>query len=49
VDIAPSLFALVPKWKSNRRTILEALTNDKWFEDLQGDVSMEALMDYLTV
>jgi hypothetical protein len=47
-DIAPSLFALVPKRKSNKRTVLEALTNDKWVEDLQGDVSVEALMEYLT-
>ena len=48
-DLVPGLFALVPKRKSNRRTVLEALTDDKWIEDLHGDISVEALMEYLYV
>jgi hypothetical protein len=48
-NLAPGLFALVPKQTSNRRTVLEALTDDKRVEDLHGNISVAALMEYLAV
>lgn len=29
------------------RTVMEALTDEKWIEDIQGELSLEALMEYL--
>jgi hypothetical protein len=48
-NLALGLFALVPKRTSNRRTVLEALTDDKWVEDLHGNISVAVLMEYLVV
>jgi hypothetical protein len=31
----------------NKRTVLEALTEEKWVEDIQGEVGMTALFQYL--
>jgi len=33
-DIAPLIFALVSKRRSSKRTVLEALTEEKWIEDI---------------
>jgi len=46
-DIAPLVFALVPKRRSNKRTVLEALSEKKWTEDIQGEICMTALNQYL--
>ena len=46
-DIAPLVFALVPKRRSSRRTVLEALTEEKWIEDIQGEIGTTALFQYL--
>jgi len=35
-DIAPHLFALIPKRRANKRTVLEGHTNQTWILDLQG-------------
>ena len=45
-DIAPLVYALVPK-RSSRRTVLEALTGEKWTEDIQGEIGSTALIQYL--
>ena len=42
-DIAPLVFALVPKRRINKRTVLEALTEEKWVEDIKGKIGMTAL------
>ena len=42
-DIAPLIFALVPKRRSSKRTVLEALTEEKWVEDIKGKIGMTAL------
>ena len=34
--IAPEVAALVPKRRANKRTVLVALTNQRWLEDIQG-------------
>ena len=46
-NLAPKVYALVTKRRSGRRTVMEALNNDKWLEDIQGAISLEALMEYL--
>jgi len=46
-DLAPEVYALVTKWRSRRRTVMEALNNNKWLEGIQGTLSLEALMEYL--
>ena len=35
-DIVPLVHALVSKRRASRRSVLEALSGDKWIEDLQG-------------
>jgi hypothetical protein len=34
---------------AGKRTVLEALINDKWVEDIQSSISLEALLEYLTL
>jgi hypothetical protein len=48
-NLAPRLFAIVPKRISNKRTVLEALTNRKWISDIKGALSVGALVDYLNL
>jgi hypothetical protein len=48
-EIAPRVYALVLKRVAEKRTVLEALINDKWVEDIQGSISLEALLGYLTL
>jgi hypothetical protein len=48
-DIAPRLYALVTKGAIGRRTVLEALISDKWVEDIRGSISLEALVEYLSL
>ena len=47
--IAPEVAALVPKRRANKRTVLEALTNQRWLEDIQGQLSIDAVMEYLVL
>ena len=49
MDIAPRLFASIPKRKANKRTVLEALTNRSWISDIQGALSVGALVDYVNL
>ena len=45
-----ALYAMVNhKRRTNRRTIMEAFTNEKWLEDIQGELLLEALQEYLHV
>ena len=47
--LAPNLFACVPRRRVNKRTVQEALTNDKWLEDIQGHYSVAVLSEYLDI
>jgi len=40
---------LVSRRTAARRSVLEALINEKWIEDIQGSISPEALMEYLVL
>ena len=46
-DLAPNLYALVPKRRASRRTVMAALDEEKWLEDIQEEISAHALMEYL--
>jgi hypothetical protein len=46
-DLAPNLYALVPKRRASRHTVMAALDEEKWLEDIQGEISVQALMEYL--
>ncbi|RCV25755.1 hypothetical protein SETIT_5G191100v2, partial [Setaria italica] len=46
-DLAPRLYIFVSKRRVNRRTVREALTNKQWFQDIQGNLTVDALMEYL--
>jgi len=47
--LAPNLFACVSRRRVNKRTVQEALTNDKWLEDIQGHYSVAVLSEYLDI
>ena len=46
-DLAPNLYALVSKRRASRRTVMAALDEEKWLEDIQGEISLVPLLDYL--
>ena len=46
-DLAPNLYALVPKRRASRCTVMAALDEEKWLEDIQEEISAHALMEYL--
>ena len=46
-DLAPRLFAIIPRYKVQRRTVQEGLTNRTWVLDIQGALSVGAIIDYL--
>jgi len=48
-DLAPRVYALVAKRRSSRRTVSEALSNASWVEDIQGAISVEALVEFLKI
>jgi hypothetical protein len=46
-DLAPRLLAVIPKRRANKRTVLEALTNNKWISDIRGALTVRVIADYL--
>jgi hypothetical protein len=46
-DLAPNLYVLVPKGRASRRTVKTALDEMKWTEDIQGEIPVQTLMEYL--
>jgi hypothetical protein len=45
-EIAPTLFAMVPKRIINTRKVSEALLNRRWISDFRGALSMPVLLDF---
>jgi hypothetical protein len=41
------MYMFVPKRRANRHTVREALNNELWLEGIQGNLCVDALMDYL--
>jgi hypothetical protein len=48
-ELAPRLFSLVSRRRINKCTVGEALSNEAWLDDLQGNISVEALMEFLEI
>jgi hypothetical protein len=46
-DLAPNLYVLVPKGRARKRTVKTALDEMKWTEDIQGEIPVQALIEYL--
>jgi hypothetical protein len=46
-DLAPRLFAAVPKKFRNNRTVFEALTDRKWLTDIKGALTVGVFADLL--
>jgi hypothetical protein len=46
-DLAPRLFAIIPKRIANNRSVLEALTNRKWISDIKGALLVGVIVDYV--
>jgi hypothetical protein len=47
--LAPNLFATVPKRWVKRRTVQEALLDNKWVQDIQGHHTVAVLAEFLEV
>jgi hypothetical protein len=45
-ELAPVIFSMVPKRTTNRRTVVEALTNKRWIQDIHGVVSWQVLQEF---
>jgi hypothetical protein len=46
-DIAPALFALVPKSIATKRTVHEALEDHRWVGDMWGSLQAQSLLEFL--
>lgn len=46
-DLAPKIFALVPKRRVKWRTVYEALINHEWINGIHGALSVEVLIELL--
>jgi hypothetical protein len=49
MDFAPRLFGIIPKQRVNKRTVLDALSNQSWISDIQGALSAGVITEYLTL
>jgi hypothetical protein len=46
-ELAPCLFAAIPKRRTKQRMVKEALTNRAWIADIKGALTVGVIMDYL--
>jgi hypothetical protein len=46
-ELAPQLFAAIPKRRIKRHTVQEALTHRAWIADIQGARTVGVLVDFL--
>ena len=49
VDIAPRLLQNIPKRRINKRTVLDALSNQTWISDIQGALTVGVISEYLAL
>jgi hypothetical protein len=48
-ELAPNLFALIPKRARKQRSVAQALTNRSWVADIQGGLLVQLLAEYLAI
>ena len=46
-DLAPRLFAIIPKRRIKQRTVQDALTNQSWISDMKGATIVGVIIGYL--
>lgn len=46
-DIAPRLFAIIPKRRVSKRTVQDTLINRTWISDIQGAITVGVIVEYL--
>jgi hypothetical protein len=46
-DLASNIVVVVSKRKANQHTVEEALSNNRWIQDVQGWFAMNILTEYL--
>jgi hypothetical protein len=46
-DIAPTLFASVPKSIASKRTVHEALADHRWVGDMRSSLQAQSLLEFL--
>ena len=46
-DLAPRLFAIIPKRRIKQRTVQDAFTNQSWISDIKGAITVGVIIDYL--
>lgn len=44
-DHAPRLFQIIPKRRVNKRAVLDALSNETWISDIQGDLTVGVISE----
>jgi hypothetical protein len=49
VDLAPHLYAMVPKRVANKRTVVEGLTDMAWVHDLRGTVTVVVIAEFINL
>jgi hypothetical protein len=48
-ELAPEVFARVSTWRRNNRLVAEALQEDGWIDDIQGEMTDEFWMQCLSL
>ena len=48
-EIAPNLFNTVPKRLTKRRTVAQALQNNRWVGDIKGARTVQVMYEYLQI
>lgn len=46
-DLAPRLFAAIPKRRVKKRTVQDALSNRSWILDIQGARTVGVIVDFI--
>jgi hypothetical protein len=47
--MAPKLIKLIPKRVLQKQTVVEALTNRAWIQQIRGGILVPVIVDYLQV
>lgn len=48
-ELAPGLCSMVKRRGAQKRSVMDALSDNKWMDDIQGDMSAEVVMEFLSL